>query len=352
MSKKFIDITPMQNDLLKLLEEKFLNSTHFNSDNINISISLKDTVEKVCKEKQLEEPTIYILDTAWIKIQMLIKENSGEVAWHCLVERHPNNKYVIYDVLVFPQEVTSATADGSDGEYEMWVATLPDEQFDHLRCHMHSHVNMGVTPSSVDENYYANLMTHVQDYYITMIINKSHNTCLRFYDKENNILWSDLDFKICMQDGTIYDDWYTSVKDNIKEKKYTYQYNRPSTPATSLYSGNSFNSTKKKETASTQTKMNTTKTGTKGTKEFIISSPVGECLIFKDVNEATNYIYQYYEADITNFIEFNRNKIRTRLAKEDYVCINTLTLEFIDGIYEHDLQMQYAIECGEIWEVN
>ena len=134
MSKRFIDISPMRSDLLKMLEEKFLATEHFNSDTINVSLSLKETVDKVVEDNKLAEPEIFILDKAWLKIQMLVKENSGEVAWHCLVEKHTNNKYLIYDVLVFPQEVTGATADGIDGEYEMWLATLPDEQFDFCSC--------------------------------------------------------------------------------------------------------------------------------------------------------------------------------------------------------------------------
>jgi len=351
VTKRFIDITPMREDLLKALTEKFLQTDHYNSDTINVSLSLKDSVEELIKQKNLAEPKIYILDTAWLKIQKLVAELNSEVAWHCLVEQHPDNKYLIYDVLVFPQEVTGATVVGVDGDYEMWLATLPDEQFEHCRCHMHSHVNMGVTPSGTDENYYANLMTQVQDYYITMIINKSHTYYLRFYDKINNILYDNIEFTICTETGTTYNDWYESVKDQIKTKTFTYT----PTYQSSLYSFDTLN--KKKETTSTTpstTRMSGGNTTTKST-EFIINSPFGECLVFTDINEATNYIYKYYEDNvgINDYQTFTRNQIRTRLAHAEAININSETLEFIE---EEDIEadeniMEYVFTHCDRWEV-
>lgn len=353
MSKRFIDISPMKDQLLAQLQQTFLATEHYNSDTISVSLSLKDVVEKEVNDKQLAEPKIYILDSAWLKIKMLVKENSGEVAWHCLVEKHTNNRYLIYDVLVFPQEVTGATADGIDGDYEMWVATLPDEQFDFMRCHMHSHVNMGVTPSGTDENYYANLMTQVTDYYITMIINKSDSYHLRFYDKENNIVWSDLEFTICTRDGNTYEAWYESVKENIKTKTYNYaRSNVVTSKQSSLYDYDwefPYGS-KKKETTQAKKIENGGTTSTTDT-QFIIKSPLNECLVFKDVNDATNYIYKYYEPRIRNYREFTRNHIRTRLAREDVVCIHTETLEFIDDVLIDDGVMAYACLHADIWEV-
>lgn len=348
MNRRFIDTKPMQQELLKQLEEKFLSTDHFNTDNINVTLSLKDSVDKIVTSKQIKEPQIYILDNAWIKIQTLVQENNSEVAWHCLVEQYPDNKFVIYDVLVFPQEVTGATANGIDGEYETWLATLPDEQFDFLKCHMHSHVNMAVTPSGTDENYYNSLMTQVKDYYITMIINKSNQYHLRFYDKINNLMWYDLTFKLCDSKGNLYDDWYESIKDNIKTKTYT-------TPYPNLYQNNLFDS-KKKETCKTKQTMTTTgiTKNTTSQKEFIISSPTNECLVFKDCNEATEYIYKLYEPTIRAakaYTYFTRNELRKRLAKQEQVCIDFNTLEFVDEIDTNVNSLQYALEHCDIWEV-
>lgn len=239
MTKNFINIDSMKDFLLEQLKNKFLNTEHYSTSNITVNLSLKELVDKVVKEQELEEPKIYMLDSAWLKLSKLVKECDGEVAWHCLVQQLPQSKYLIYDVLVFPQEVTGATANGIDGEYELWVANLPDETFENLRCHMHSHVNMGVTPSGTDENYYSNLMTQVTDYYITMIINKKGDYHLRFYDKQHNIVYTELAFEVCDEQGVTYADWYASVKDNIKT------YKAPTT-VTSNWEGSYLTSKKKR----------------------------------------------------------------------------------------------------------
>lgn len=349
MTKNFINITPMKDLLLEQLKEKFLNTEHYSTDTITVSLSLKDSIDNVIKNNNITEPQIFVLDTAWLKISKLVQECSGEVAWHGLVQQLPDNKYLIYDIVVFPQEVTAATANGVDGEYEMWVATLPDEIFDNMRCHMHSHVNMGVTPSGTDENYYTNLMTQVQDFYITMIINKSNNYHLRFYDKVHNIVWSELNFEVCMADGTTYKNWYDSVKDNI----------RTATPniSSSIWNYNTNSaSSKKKETCqegSTKTTKVTTGSGKNTTqvKEYIISSPENEELKFKDLNEATNFIYKRYEPQIKNHLRFQRNHIRTRLAKDGMVCIHPKTLAFIDNADKNERTLAFALRYTDVWEV-
>lgn len=203
----------------KVLEE--LNKlVNVSGDKLTLTVDLTTLVPA-----SAAEPKIYITSEAFIKMKVLVAKSMKEVAWHGLVEKQ-DNQYVIYDCLVFPQEVTSATAEGIDGEYEQWLFTLPDDQFKDLRCHMHSHVNMGVTPSATDETYYDGLMTQVKDYYITVIINKSGAMTVRLYDVESNILWTDLTIHPLIGD-TPADDWYAEVLPMIKERKpVTYAYPR------------------------------------------------------------------------------------------------------------------------------
>lgn len=364
MNKRFIDIKPMQAELLKLLEEKFLSTTHYNSDNISLNLSLKETVEEVIKSKNLVEPKIYILDTAWVKIQKLVAELSSEVAWHCLVEEHPNGVYLIYDILVFPQEVTGVTANGIDGEYEMWLATLPDEEFEHCKCHMHSHVNMGVTPSGTDENYYANLMTQVETYYITMIINKTHTYYLRFYDKQNNIVYDNLTFTVCDSKGNTYDNWFDTVKDKIKTrpavetKRYDSIFNKP---YGSGYSSTLTSSATKKKEAQQEKTISSMTTGSKHTNattkdtndsQLVISDPTGALIAFKDNNEAANYIFNYYVKPETVLDPklFNRNKIRTNVALREKIYIIKDTLEILEDIDADYTLTEYVHRYCDLWE--
>lgn len=216
---KYLNLDSIKEEILLELTNKFNDTTYYETEKINITLDLKERMKNQMTENQIEAPNIYITTNTLAKVRHVVDANKGEVAWHCLIEQHPNNVYIIADILIFPQEVTAATADGIDGEYEMWLATLPDEQFEHNRGHGHSHVNMGVTPSCVDESYYRGLMTQVEDFYITFITNKAGLVHLRFYDKINNLLWTNLTWNVCTETGLSLNDWYEEASLNIKELK-------------------------------------------------------------------------------------------------------------------------------------
>jgi hypothetical protein len=76
---------------------------------------------------------------------------------------------------------------------------------------------MGVTPSGTDENFYHELLKHVDDFYIIMIANKKGEMTLRLYDIPNNLLFYDLEFDFAMpgQSGTA---WYEEQAKQIKPK--------------------------------------------------------------------------------------------------------------------------------------
>ena len=114
ISKRFINTESMQGEILELLQKEFL-AKQFYGEKIEIKLDLKDIINKKMEEQHIQEPLVYITVNAYQKILTLVKEFSSEVAWHCTVE-HPTgtNAYLITDVLVFPQEVTGATANSID----------------------------------------------------------------------------------------------------------------------------------------------------------------------------------------------------------------------------------------------
>ena len=99
-------------------------------------------------------------------------------------------------------------------EFEMSLTT---EQDNTKRFHGHSHVNMGVTPSGVDESFYQDILTQVNDYFIICITNKSNQYTVRFYDVQNNILYTDLKLEILNDDGTTLEHWYEEAKKCLTE---------------------------------------------------------------------------------------------------------------------------------------
>ena len=120
---------------------------------------------------------IYFTPMAWIKMTALVSEFSTEVQWHGLVRRLSEFEFEIYDILVPPHTVTSATVTSDNEKYSNWINGLDDESFNALRFHGHSHVNMAVTPSVTDKDYRKDVITQLPNpnenndmFYIFLII--------------------------------------------------------------------------------------------------------------------------------------------------------------------------------------
>ena len=159
------------------------------------------SVKLSSSKKPKSSPKIIFTDEAADKIWELVDACDKEIAWHGLVKKEKNT-YTIYDILVFPQEVTASTATAKEEEYVMWMNELDDETFNHMRFHGHSHVNMGVTPSGVDTEYQETLANTVQDFYIFGIFNKKRSYNLYLYDMEQNVLFETKDLKTTLNDHT------------------------------------------------------------------------------------------------------------------------------------------------------
>ena len=89
---------------------------------------------------------------AWMKTCSLVINRNLEVGWHGVVRRSEKDptKFVVEDILVFPQRVTSASTEPDDEDYMNWQDSLDAETFNKVRLYGHSHVNMSVDPSSTD----------------------------------------------------------------------------------------------------------------------------------------------------------------------------------------------------------
>ena len=104
------------------------------------------------------------------KIKWLVQEHDHEVAWHCTLEP-VDGAWTITDVYVYPQKCKAVTV-RSDVDYDTWYFDLPDEVFNSLRVQGHSHVNMGVSPSSTDLNDQKELRKLYDGDYVFLIVNK------------------------------------------------------------------------------------------------------------------------------------------------------------------------------------
>lgn len=223
MGKQLINLQPIKNIVREKLIEKYDSTLYMNTNKIDIQLDIKDILEAYIAEKQLVEPKIYITTEAYCKMRKLVDDTRTEIGWYGTVTKVPglDSTYVIEDILVYPQKVTGATCEQDESKMFEFEMSLTTEQVNTKRFHGHSHVNMGVTPSGVDESFYQDILTQVTDYFIICITNKSNQYTVRFYDVQNNILYTDLKLEILNDDGTTLEHWYEEAKKCLTEPVVT-----------------------------------------------------------------------------------------------------------------------------------
>lgn len=168
------------------------------------------------------KPRIIYSPLAWTKQTLLILSQSGEVGWHGIVEKEDNNVFRIVDILVYPQMVSSATVTTDELTYSNWLGGQPDEIFPKIRAHFHSHVNMGTTPSGVDERDKESIVSQMKagrDYYIFMIWNKRFEYSADIYDGINGIRFGAKDISVEIEGLGEVNKWLEKATENITEKK-------------------------------------------------------------------------------------------------------------------------------------
>jgi len=183
-------------------------------------------------DNTVEKPTLMIVAEVYTKMYELVKQSDIELQWHMLVERDiKTNNYLIYDIMLFPQinsGVSTTTDEKAFAEWQMNLIKDPEFPIEDLRGHGHSHVNMNVYSSGIDDAYQRDLITKVEDgdYYIFLVLNKRMEMFALIYDFRQQILFEtkDIDIKI-MYCGTDIRKWCT---DQIKLYcKSAPKYTRP-----------------------------------------------------------------------------------------------------------------------------
>ena len=205
-----------------------------NTTKIELKLDIEDMLEEYIEQQNIVEPTIYITPNAYIKMRMLVDKSDKEIGWYGIVNEMPGLQatYIIEDIVVYPQRVTGVTVEQDEDRMFEFEMSLTTEQVNHKRFHGHSHVNMGTSPSGVDESFYQDLLSQVTDYFIITITNKRNEYTTRFYDVANNILYTDVPIQLMQDDGSLYLDWYETNKEQVKEHTYTTtQVTKPTLPA-------------------------------------------------------------------------------------------------------------------------
>ena len=186
-------------DKLKMSEGKFSYSKNFKYEN--------------------SKAVVLLAPEAYNKILALVSGFSDEVGWHGTVFRSGDNEYIIEDIYVYPQEVTGSTVNTDQTAYTKWLYELDDEVFSKLRMQGHSHVNMGVSPSGVDDTHRAQILEQLEEgmFYIFMVWNKRLDIHTLIYDMEKNVLYEDKDVEVRLSGGDVLDGFMSDANEKVQK---------------------------------------------------------------------------------------------------------------------------------------
>ena len=160
---------------------------------------------------------------AYRKIITLITEFESEVGWHSTASRINDDEFLIEDILVYPQSVTGSTVNTDQMEYTNWLHGLDDDTFNKLRGHGHSHCNMGVFPSGVDDKHRQQIVNQLKGdmFYIFTIWNKSLDTYTLVYDMKRNRFYDNDEIEIKVLGDENMEKFLVDAKAKVSKSTYS-----------------------------------------------------------------------------------------------------------------------------------
>ena len=142
-------------------------------------------------------PRIGIMSDALAKMFVYVDECSDEIGWLGTVKQINEKYYIIEDVFLFDQDVhgttTEITPEGlAEFAEELLQCENGMEIWNNLKMWGHSHVNMGVTPSSQDNKQMRDFGEIGHDWFIRLICNKKGDMKLDFFHYKLGIAYLDV----------------------------------------------------------------------------------------------------------------------------------------------------------------
>jgi len=161
---------------------------------------------------------VWLTPEAYKKIVALVTEFSDEIGWHGTVRRD-NTEFIIENILVYPQEVTGSTVNTDQKLYTDWLYGLDDGTFNKIRMQGHSHCNMSVSPSGVDDRHRQSILEQLEEdmYYIFMVWNKSLSVHTLVYDMAKNILYENDDVEVILLGNCGMGEFLEEAKTKVKK---------------------------------------------------------------------------------------------------------------------------------------
>lgn len=128
--------------------------------------------------------------SAWVKMCSLVSFCPTEIAWNGLTKKISDRKYIVYDILTFPQYVSGGATTTDQQQYQRWLYTkngLDDPIF----FHGHSHVNFAAFRSGRDAAYQREMCQNIgkDEYFIFFIMNKRGEMHATIVNKAIKTVW-------------------------------------------------------------------------------------------------------------------------------------------------------------------
>lgn len=158
---------------------------------------------------QSRVPRVAITSEALTKMYIYVDQCSDEIGWLGTVQELDSGvHFIIDDVHLFKQEVHATTTEITPeglSEFAETLLALPNgvEVWNSIKMWGHSHVNMGVTPSSQDDKQMNEFADIGHDYFIRLICNKKGDMKLDFYNYKLGVAFHDIPWEIYESDEDV-----------------------------------------------------------------------------------------------------------------------------------------------------
>lgn len=225
--------------LIKDVQHTFEEVCKGNIDSFEYTKKDVEDFLKTLGETTVQTPTILINSNVYTKMYELVRQSSVEIQWHMMVKRYPETgEYLIYDIMLYPQTNSGTLTTTDQDAFAEWQGNLIKDMtfpIEELRGHGHSHVNMGVYSSGIDDTYQRDLITKVQDgdFYLFFVLNKKMDMYALLYDFNQQIIFEtkDMTIEILDDNGIDIRTWCAEqIKENCKSSRPVYRNSYTSYP--------------------------------------------------------------------------------------------------------------------------
>lgn len=183
-----------------------------------------------------EAPTVYMTPDAYKRMCLYVELAPKEVGWLGTISKRPNGDFLIEEVFLVEQEVTSVETELSVQGAEKLVLELLEagdpglDKANKLHFWGHSHVRMGTSPSGTDESTMQRFAREGHEFYVRGIFNKLGRGCfdVYYYNLGYRILdvpWAVMDpatGKVLLDRRATNRSWWQGGPSNDRPSGYNY----------------------------------------------------------------------------------------------------------------------------------